>query len=243
MRRSALPRKRLSSPCLRYVLGCLQCPQSYDRHSFQTDIGLFPDVGANFFLPRLDGQLGLYLGLTSSRIEGYGVYQAGIATHFVPSDRLSALEERLAALDFSAQASSTSSEGLRLISSCIEEFAGDVDALKASPYDLIQAKRLAIDSCFASNRAEDIIAALEKVEQEATRQAATEEPAQSAELAKWAKKTRETILHRSPTSVKVALEGIRKGAQLNIDQVFDLDMQLASVFCVSLLHFSSSAVR
>ncbi|KAJ1552559.1 hypothetical protein HK405_010859, partial [Cladochytrium tenue] len=32
-------------------------------------IGLFPDVGGSFFLPRLDGELGTYLGLTGHRLK------------------------------------------------------------------------------------------------------------------------------------------------------------------------------
>ena len=33
-------------------------------------IGLFPDVGASFFLPRLPGQLGAFLALTGARLKG-----------------------------------------------------------------------------------------------------------------------------------------------------------------------------
>ena len=35
----------------------------------ETAIGLFPDVGGGYFLPRLSGQLGLYLALTGSIFE------------------------------------------------------------------------------------------------------------------------------------------------------------------------------
>jgi len=36
----------------------------------ETTIGFFPEVGASFFLPRMDGFLGTYLGLTSERLNG-----------------------------------------------------------------------------------------------------------------------------------------------------------------------------
>ncbi len=36
----------------------------------ETSIGFFPEVGASFFLPRLDGQIGKYLALTSERLRG-----------------------------------------------------------------------------------------------------------------------------------------------------------------------------
>lgn len=33
-------------------------------------IGLFPDVGAGYFLPRMEGALGMYFGLTGDRLYG-----------------------------------------------------------------------------------------------------------------------------------------------------------------------------
>ncbi|CAK9795927.1 3-hydroxyisobutyryl-CoA hydrolase, mitochondrial [Anthophora plagiata] len=61
----------------------------------ETAIGLFPDVGGTYFLPRLKGKLGLYLGLTGNRLKGVDVLLAGIATHFIPSEKLSDLKEEL----------------------------------------------------------------------------------------------------------------------------------------------------
>ncbi|XP_014225713.1 3-hydroxyisobutyryl-CoA hydrolase, mitochondrial-like [Trichogramma pretiosum] len=49
-------------------------------------IGLFPDVGSSYFLPRLSGKLGLFLGLTGYRLKGADVLHAGIATHYIPSE-------------------------------------------------------------------------------------------------------------------------------------------------------------
>ena len=39
----------------------------------ETTIGLFPDVGASFFLPKMDGQVGTYLALTSEQLRGVNV--------------------------------------------------------------------------------------------------------------------------------------------------------------------------
>ncbi|KYN29336.1 3-hydroxyisobutyryl-CoA hydrolase, mitochondrial, partial [Trachymyrmex cornetzi] len=64
----------------------------------ETAIGLFPDVGATYFLSRLKGRLGLYLGLTGQRLKGFDVFLAGIATHFVPSEKLADLKRDLFAL-------------------------------------------------------------------------------------------------------------------------------------------------
>ncbi|XP_076295788.1 3-hydroxyisobutyryl-CoA hydrolase [Lasioglossum baleicum] len=65
----------------------------------ETAIGLFPDVGGSYFLPRLNGKLGLYLGLTGERLKGMDVLLAGIATHFVASESISELKQDLLTTD------------------------------------------------------------------------------------------------------------------------------------------------
>lgn len=61
----------------------------------ESAIGLFPDVGGSYFLPRLQGSLGYYLGITGSRLTGHQLVQTGIATHFVSKDRVNALRDAL----------------------------------------------------------------------------------------------------------------------------------------------------
>lgn len=62
----------------------------------ETGIGLFPDVGGGYFLPRLSGAAGMYLGLTGKRLKGADCVALGLAEAFVPHDRLADLEARLA---------------------------------------------------------------------------------------------------------------------------------------------------
>ena len=64
----------------------------------ETAIGFFPDIGGTFFLPRLPGQLGVYLGLTGLRTTGADAVHAGFATHYVSRANLPALSAALAAI-------------------------------------------------------------------------------------------------------------------------------------------------
>ncbi|XP_042404816.1 probable 3-hydroxyisobutyryl-CoA hydrolase 3 [Zingiber officinale] len=48
-------------------------------------IGYYPDVGASYFLSKLPGFLGEYLGLTGARLNGAEMVACGLATHFVRS--------------------------------------------------------------------------------------------------------------------------------------------------------------
>lgn len=63
----------------------------------ETAIGLFPDIGASFFLPRLPGALGMWLALTGTRLTGADAAHAGFATHYVARARFPALSAALAA--------------------------------------------------------------------------------------------------------------------------------------------------
>ncbi|MEW6254838.1 MAG: enoyl-CoA hydratase/isomerase family protein [Pseudomonadota bacterium] len=73
-----------------------------DRYLFampEVNIGLFPDVGGTYVLPRLPGHRGIYLALTGARIKAADALAVGLATHAVRSDRIAALEDALAAGD------------------------------------------------------------------------------------------------------------------------------------------------
>ncbi|MEP2829182.1 enoyl-CoA hydratase/isomerase family protein [Parvibaculum sp.] len=62
----------------------------------ETGIGLFPDVGGTYFLPRAPGETGLYLALTGARLKAADAIYAGIADAYVPSERLETLKDRIA---------------------------------------------------------------------------------------------------------------------------------------------------
>jgi enoyl-CoA hydratase len=62
----------------------------------ETAIGLFPDIGATYFLNQLPGEIGKYLALTSVRISAADALYCGLATHFVPSRDHAQVLSRLA---------------------------------------------------------------------------------------------------------------------------------------------------
>ena len=70
-----------------------------DRFVFampEVGIGLFPDVGGTWFLPRLAGLTGTYCALTGERLGPEDAVMAGVATHRVASGRFGELLEALA---------------------------------------------------------------------------------------------------------------------------------------------------
>ncbi|WP_425991627.1 enoyl-CoA hydratase/isomerase family protein [Brevundimonas sp. TWP2-3-2] len=105
----------------------------------ETGIGLFPDVGGGWFLPRLPGETGTWLALTGARLKAADTVALGIHTHFVASGSLEALKADLLSRGPDA----------------VAEHAGDVGAAPLSPH------REAIDRLFAFDTVEAIVAALE----------------------------------------------------------------------------------
>jgi len=61
----------------------------------ETGIGLFPDVGGSYFLPRCPGELGMYLGLTGARLKAADALYAGLIDYYVPATKLNDLKEAL----------------------------------------------------------------------------------------------------------------------------------------------------
>ena len=114
----------------------------------ETGIGLFPDVGGGWFLPRLAGELGTWLALTGERLKGVDVAAACVATHFLPSELVPNLVRQVSSADFSIGAAEMLNEILRSLTHSV-------------PAGGFEAHRAVIDKCFAFDRAEDIAAALE----------------------------------------------------------------------------------
>jgi enoyl-CoA hydratase len=114
----------------------------------ETGIGLFPDVGATYFLARCPGQVGLYLGLTGARVGAADALYAGLADTFVPSERLPEMEAELAAVG-------TGSDARAAIGDVLARFAGH-----PGPAPLA-AHRDTVDRCFGRESVEAIVAALE----------------------------------------------------------------------------------
>jgi enoyl-CoA hydratase len=106
----------------------------------ETAIGLFPDVGGTYALPRLPGEIGMYLALTGARLGPADMCYAGIATEFVPAAKLAQIPRRL-----------VRGENLDRL---LENLAGDPDPPP------LAAHRAAIDRAFAAPSVEKIMEAL-----------------------------------------------------------------------------------
>jgi enoyl-CoA hydratase len=143
----------------------------------ETGIGLFPDVGGGWYLPRLEGRVGAFLALTGARLDGAECLALGLATHYLSSDRLAEAKDRIAAHP--------------------DRIGGILGELSVTaPPAAITGQIDKINRLFASDRYEDILAALEK------------------DGGEWAAKELDALHTKSPQTCKVALRQLREGAAM-----------------------------
>ncbi|KAL0946804.1 hypothetical protein HGRIS_012975 [Hohenbuehelia grisea] len=176
----------------------------------ETKIGYFPDVGASYFLSKLDGQLGTYLSLTGALVSGRDVFDLGLATHFIPSRRVPMLLDQLSTMENPTQ------DG---INEAIEELSAERESTE-TPLRLAGPVRAALDTAFSHNAVEKIFKDLETFAIDA-------EPV----VREWAAETLSALQLRSPTSLKVALEAIRRGKSLALVDALNMELRIATAFC------------
>jgi enoyl-CoA hydratase len=109
----------------------------------ETGIGLFPDVGGSYFLPRCPGETGMYVALTGARLKAADLHYAGIATDFANHDRRDDLIRALA---------SGNSVG-----NLMSEFTGYVVGTDVWEKSALETHRSTIDAAFSAPSVEEIL--------------------------------------------------------------------------------------
>ncbi|KAJ0238843.1 hypothetical protein HA466_0233910 [Hirschfeldia incana] len=158
----------------------------------ETELGLFPDVGASYFLSRLPGFFGEYVGLTGARLDCAEMLACGLATHFVPSTRLTALEADLCRVG--------SSDPVTFSSTILNAYTQHPRLKQHSAYHRLDV----IERCFSRRTVEEIISTLERE--------AIQEPDE------WISATIRALKKASPASLKISLRSIREGRFQGVGQ-------------------------
>lgn len=179
----------------------------------ETSIGYYPDCGLLFFLNKLGGELGLYFALTSARVSGYDAYRLGLATHYIPSNKLASLQDRLSELTPTNHCPADHRDYFRLVNSSLEDFSGDEPAAYAPA--LSDEMRKTIDACFRFSTMEEIISELQK------------------DGSDFALQTIKTLRERSPLSLKVTLAAYRQISHLDFRSAIEREMEICHHFARS----------
>ncbi|XP_074558675.1 putative 3-hydroxyisobutyryl-CoA hydrolase 3 [Curcuma longa] len=162
-------------------------------------LGHYPDVGASYFLSRLPGFFGEYLGLTGARLNGAEMVACGLATHFVPSKNLLLLEKSLHEVDIAEP---------NTIQGIINKYTQQVPLKE----DSVLHRLNLLDHFFSKQKAEQILSSLEQ---------------ENATLKQeWITKSIRSMKAASPIYLKIFLMSIRKGRLESLEECLIRDSRI-----------------
>eukprot|EP00743_Colponemidia_sp_Colp-15_P004617 GILK01004977.1.p1 GENE.GILK01004977.1~~GILK01004977.1.p1 ORF type:complete len:370 (-),score=20.85 GILK01004977.1:113-1186(-) len=157
----------------------------------ETGIGFIPDVGSSYFLSRLRGGLGLYLGLTGARLTGADCLYCGLATHLVPREVVDQLKTEL----------------------CSAQLGNDAATVVNTVETIMGRYSRSIGTCMLERSMEDIdriFLNASSVEDVFQRLAAAE--------GVWAADTLKVLLARCPLSLKVTFRMLTVGSSSTLSR-------------------------
>ena len=160
-------------------------------------IGYFPDVGGSYFLSRIPGEVGTYLGVTGVQIEASDALYCGLADWFVEHDKLAQLEERLDRITWTAPP-------LKELQNVLAKLG--VQVLPAPPLDKM---RPVIDHFFGLP---DIPSMVEQLHQVTV-----------ADSHAWAEDTARLMHTRSPLAMGVTLEMLKRARHMPLEACFAME--------------------
>lgn len=166
----------------------------------EVGIGYFPDVGGSYFLARIPGELGVYLGVSGVQIRAADALYCGLADWYMDSSKLHALDEQLDTLVWH--------------DSPLKDLQGLLAGLGVQhlPDAPLSTLRPAIDHFFAQPDVPSIVEQLREVT--------------VADSHEWAVATANLLDTRSPLAMGVTLEMLRRGRYLSLEQCFALELHL-----------------
>ncbi|NIF17824.1 enoyl-CoA hydratase/isomerase family protein [Pantoea sp. Cy-639] len=166
----------------------------------EVGIGYFPDVGGSYFLPRVPGELGIYLGVTGTQVKAADALYCGLADWYLDSDKLSALDQGLDKLQFG-------DHPLKDLQGLLARLGTQV--LEDPP---LASLRPVIDHFFALPDLPSIIEQLRAVT--------------IGDSHAWALDTAALLETRSPLAMAVTLELLRRGRHLVLEDCFAMELHI-----------------
>jgi enoyl-CoA hydratase/carnithine racemase len=173
----------------------------------EISIGLYPDVGATYFLNRTPSGVGLFLGLTGARFTGYDAVAIGMADGLVASHQKNRILTGLRRLPWTSDRQND-----RQILRDYLRSAADPDAARKS--DLL--------SRLSEIRSLVLKPSIEEVDSAFRAWNGSED---------WIKGALQSYITGSPTSARVIFEQLKSGKGLSLKEAFVREWDMSLNFC------------
>lgn len=174
-------------------------------------IGLYPDVGASYFLQKCPKPLGLFEALTGARLNATDALKMNFADYYIPSAHKDDLFAAILALHFKP----SDSQNMMVLTDLLMN-----QSLKYSeqmPESQIDKHLPWIEDAFSHNKLNEIDAAI--------RLHHTDD--------KWLSRSLSSYLNGSPTSAKLTIEQLRRSREWSLDEAFRRELAISANFARS----------
>ena len=171
-------------------------------------IGLFPDVGGSWFLGRMPGRSGLFLGLTGAPMNAADALFAGLGDYFLQQDAREPVLDALAQASWRADPQANRQQLDRLLRS----FAAPASLL---PVSEVRANFDAIASLTQAPTLQEVVAAI----------------AAYAGDSAWLQKAAHSLAKGAPSSAALVWAMRERTRHLSLAQVFQLELIVAVQCC------------
>jgi enoyl-CoA hydratase/carnithine racemase len=178
-------------------------------------IGLYPDVGASWFLNTMPNNIGLFLGLTGVMFNGVDAQALCLADYIIRSDRYESIQSKLLEIIWQ------NNESDHLLLSDL--LSGYILEKSSQPETLIVKYQNSIAGMTSFDNIDKIYHAIVS--------ANVENENDSFNGNKWLKQAQQKILNGSPLSIALIYQQLQRSKTLTLKECFDSELNLSLRCC------------
>jgi len=172
-------------------------------------IGLFPDVGASYFLNKLPREIGTFLALTGSQVSAVDSCWLGLADYALNTDQQDSVLEALKAGIWNQ------GDNHAVLSQVLTGLAKQAESTFVSAEKPVQNNQAILQQLLVDDNMPNFVSRLQTLK--------TEDP--------WLLKARKNVVDGSPLSLYVIQEQLKRSHHVTLKEAFLMEMQLAAQCC------------
>jgi len=181
----------------------------------EVTIGLYPDVGATWFLNQMPNNIGLFLGLTGAMFNGGDAHKLGLADYIIHSEQHNSLLESLLNINWQSD-----DKNHQLLDEILLEF---IISKESQPETLIVKHQTIIDEIIQSDNIVDIYHALINANLISYAEKITD--------TKWLQQAQQKISTGSPLSIALIYQQLKRSKKYTLAQCFESELNLSLRCC------------
>lgn len=171
----------------------------------EISIGLYPDVGGSYFLNKMPGNFGMFLGLTGASINAADAKYCHLADYFIASDNKNSLIEQLTQVDWQESIKDNHDK----VSNLLADF--EKNSISKLPESKLSEHEPLIEEVTSFDNLTSIVDGILSVK--------TED--------KWFSRAQKSLKSGSPLSASLTFQHIQCGASLSLADCFRMELSLS----------------